>query len=258
MSKHCHHGRRAYECTKCPGKGICDHGRRRSRCILCKQNGAHVAGICTHNRQRHECPDCLKLGKTLQKRAWCNACGSKRLSSEARRAEGLCASCAGLQPKTQDNFIKEVIAKVNHPPTGIDNIVFGGQGCASRHRRPDICWLGVERSIIVECDEDGHPNALVSCELAKITDTAASIKNVMGDLEHVVLVLRVCVRDDDHFDTRVRATARAVEEWRESELEFDKEYSRVLPNVRFLFYSGRCEKHILHCINNPQHVRLVY
>ena len=112
MSKHCHHGRRAYECTKCPGKGICDHGRRRSRCILCKQNGAHVAGICTHNRQRHECPDCLKLGETLQKRAWCNACGSKRLSSEARRAEGLCASCAGLQPKTQDNFIKEVIAKL--------------------------------------------------------------------------------------------------------------------------------------------------
>ena len=48
------------------------------------------------------------------------------------------------------------------------NGVKGGCG----RRRPDAAWVRDDRVVYLEIDEDSHSDRAVSCELAKIDDTA--------------------------------------------------------------------------------------
>ena len=137
----CAHHRRSYDCVDCyrqgtGGRGICVHERRRNRCTQCRAAGGSPRELCGHAKQHHQCSECLGTS-TLTKTAFCSACGVKRLSKRRRVSGGLCAGCAGVQPRKEKIMMDAILENVDHEPSGLDDLTFGGVTCSTRQRRPD-------------------------------------------------------------------------------------------------------------------------
>lgn len=256
------HDSRLYDCVLCfkagvegAGKGICAHYKRKTRCRVCTPKGAS-AERCIHDRARYQCPDCLSFDARCSSKKWCAACGDVRVFGGARVVGGLCRGCqANYDERPEKKFMTLVVSGLEKvgvgPPSSCDGIEFGGSECGTKLRRPDACWLGAsnQRTVLLELDEHSHAQAKVSCELAKVTETAAAIKQLHQNWDHPVLCLRVNI-SGECLDQRIMSTIERIKEWLLHPLEED--VSARLPNVAFFFYSGRGEKHISYAIEHSK------
>ena len=253
VRKKCPHGRRKNQCGACGGAAICQHGRRRNECRACKgssicQHGRRKthckecvgSAICEHGRQKTECHDCVPLSKKLQSPYWCHGCASVLLSTNRRRAgETLCATClAANSARTELAFRALLVDAVGWAPSAADNLMLGGSGCDGvRRRRPDLAWVGSDRVVFAEIDEDGgHPNREPACELAKVWDQTEAVKRLLGEAT-VVLFIRI---NPDQFDgarvgwpERAAEFGRQVRDFLASDLSG---FNAHHPHLRYMFY----------------------
>lgn len=68
------------------------------------------------------------------------------------------------------------ITAIGFPPSAADDTIIGGAACDTDRRRPDACWITPKRIAILETDESGHVDRLVSCEIAKVIDQTISVQ----------------------------------------------------------------------------------
>ena len=136
-----------------------------------------------------------------------------------------------------------ILEHVHIPLSGLDDLTFGGVTCSTRHRRPDGIWIGPDHAIILELDEDSHASRQSSCELAKVCDQAHCLKSLMGRTSYRTDTLRVGSLDV----ARAPAIARVINEWLHTP---DSNGSDILPNVGYLHYGPRGEKHINYALGH--------
>ena len=136
-----------------------------------------------------------------------------------------------------------ILEHVDIPPSGLDDLTFGGVICSTRQRRPDGIWIGPDHAIILELDEDSHASRQPSCELAKVTETAYALKQLMGRTGYRTDTLRVGSLDV----ARAPGIARVINEWLHTP---DSNGSDILPNVGFLHYGPRGGKHVNYALGH--------
>ena len=80
----CKHGKQAYICKDCGGKGICKHGRQR---YFCKDCGGK--GICEHGRLKGRCKEGKCGGRWLcphhKVKYYCQACKGQGICEHGRQ-----------------------------------------------------------------------------------------------------------------------------------------------------------------------------
>ena len=156
----CEHKRQRSRCKDCGGSSLCEHGRRRSQCKDCGGSS-----ICEHGRQRSQCKDCCPA--ELQYERFCHVCGEKEAKRRKYGTPGVCAQCDESIPERIEHKVKDYLLSKLPPPSANDNKLTGTE-CGESKRRADLVWIGQDRVIQVEIDEDEHKNRSVDCELAKM------------------------------------------------------------------------------------------
>ena len=136
-----------------------------------------------------------------------------------------------------------ILQHVDHAPSGLDDLTFGGVTCSTRQRRPDGIWIGPYHAIILELDEDSHASRQSSCELAKCLDQAHCLKSLMGRTSYRVDTLR-CGNIDM---ARAPAIARVINSWLHTP---DENGSALLPNVGYIHYGKAGAKHINYALGH--------
>lgn len=176
-SSMCHHKKLRYRCRLCKGRGICPHDRYFSRCKDCKG-----ASICTHGRIKHTCKDCGGKGvcphqkrinqcpeccpDELQYKRFCHICGNTSVKRKYG-TPGICAKCDETVSERIEHRVKKYIL-CQLPPASVNDSQLTGSGCGEARRRADLLWIGQDRVVQVEIDEDEHKYRLVECELGKM------------------------------------------------------------------------------------------
>lgn len=89
--KKCEHGKTAYYCKICPGKGICEHGQRKCTCVEC--GGSQ---ICEHNHLRYRCVECggSEICEHKHLKYTCKLCKGSQICEHGNRKD-LCRECGG-------------------------------------------------------------------------------------------------------------------------------------------------------------------
>ena len=135
------------------------------------------------------------------------------------------------------------MSKIEHPPSSLDNAMFGGKGCDAGIRRPDSVWLGKDRVVSVELDEHSHQDRVSECEVGKMYDQFVAWQTLLG----CVSVFYVRFNPDEYdgtktsVDERVEAVARRVGYLLTMDITG---YSTLAPHVEFHYYHSKAEKHV--------------
>ena len=118
------------------------------------------------------CSECLTQDQIGEKLYLCDSCG-KQVTGDRRKdrgGPGLCAECdeeslQRIEHKVRDRLIKSDFA---YAPSSADNKMLGGKNCPDVPvTRPDLSYVGQDRLLYVEIDEDEHRDRKVSCEQRK-------------------------------------------------------------------------------------------
>jgi hypothetical protein len=179
----------------------------------------------------------------------CRSCGVTqvcRLRSTARGGTGLCAQCDDVSrsSKTEQALLLQLLAEGIPPPSAVDSVMVGGPSCSVGRRRPDIAWVSQTHVVNLELDEDSHAGRIPACEVSKAQETRFGA-------EHGTKPLVLIRYNPDQYDgegyqstaARVKYLAKVV---RFCLQQTDiSELSNLQPNVVFLFYHSRSNKHVL-------------
>ena len=138
---------------------FCEHKRQRSHCKECGGGS-----ICEHKRLRSQCKECCPV--ELQYVRFCHVCGEHKVNRKYG-TPGVCVQCDKTIPERIEHKVKNYLLTKLPPPSANDNQLTGTE-CGESKRRADLIWIGHDRVIQVEIDEDEHKSRTVDCELAKM------------------------------------------------------------------------------------------
>jgi hypothetical protein len=131
----------------------------------------------------------------------------------------VCAQCDATARTRTEHVIRDLLLPMLRdmgvpPPSAMDNVRVAT--CVAlgdcTFRRPDTCWLGTDRVVHYECDENSHVDRMPSCELSKLDET---VWGAVGQ-KLPTIIIRF---NPDAFDgkttctnltDRVRALARCI------------------------------------------------
>jgi len=237
---HCAHGHRRERCVQC-GNGFCEHRKRRERCLKCG------TGHCEHGRQRDgRCVDCVPLSVLMKKTGNCSACGVTSIGRNRQLGSGLCAQCDKSSALRTENIVWALLKDRLPPPSASDNVLLGGRLCPHEQRkRPDRLWVGVDRMVHLEIDEHSHEDRLVSCELSKMDASRNGVNAVDWCKPHIFLRFNPDACDRERISLGKRCDVlveRLVYYFTEALARL--QLCPLLPNVEYLFYHSRGQKHI--------------
>jgi hypothetical protein len=244
-SQICEHNREWPKCKECGGSQICEHNRERPKCKEC--GGSQ---ICDHNRVRSMCKEC-SFGKIIARKSNCSVCGTQ-LTKRRTEAGMVCAGCDPTVPPRIEHLVWAAIADELPPPSALDDTVLATSttGCAASPTRPDVAWVGTDRIVHLEIDEDSHNDREVSCELKKLDSAGWGAANKASDGRRLpVVVVRY---NDDGCDTAEAVAHPTVEARRLRLVEVVRwaltapvgTFDPVRVNVLYLFYHTKAERHI--------------
>lgn len=206
--------------------------------------------MCVHGRQRTRCAECFSADKMLRGNSFCHICLTNRLSTPRRRAKlHVCAQCSTETPDRIEIVVRPLLLSlVNHPPSAQDDTMFGMTCDVVRRRRPDLLWLGKDRAVICECDENGghgRGNYTPECDLGWIMDMNAALVALNGGRLINLYVIRWNPDGSDTtklcLDDRVAHVASRVNHFNAMDL-CDADPRR--PTVEYHFYHTKCWRHI--------------
>jgi hypothetical protein len=139
-----------------------------------------------------------------------------------------------------------LLAKIDHPPSGLDHDAgVGGSACKEPRRRPDTVWCWKDRIVSIEIDEGGgHPDREPSCEIDKMQGQASSWYKLLGGTIVPVFYVRFNP-DESGCYTKMEARVEAVADRVNSLLKMSLEGVDCLRlHVWYYFYHTKCQKHV--------------
>lgn len=218
------------------------------RCKLCGGSG-----ICEHETRKDECNLCVPTERMIRSGRWCRSCLSVHLGPE-RRSKGItiCAQCDEHRRLRSEEVVRALLLpQIDFPPSIVDDVVLGGTTCVGSGggglRRPDMAWVGRDRVLFVEIDENGgHPSRTRECELGKLWDQTSYVKTKMGE-RTVVKMIRFNPDEMDKgsevtLEARVTVLAQRVNAFLAHSNIGAMEWT--VPHLEYLFYHSKCRFHI--------------
>jgi hypothetical protein len=200
---------------------------------------------------------------------FCPICCDKILSLARQRAGvKICAECDPTVPKRIELVIRpKLLALIEHPPSATDDILFGQTCDVVKKRRPDFCWQGTDRVVILEVDErggHGSTNYTPECDLGWIMDMNSAIvqlfqKNSLNG-GRVPLVSLVRFNPDEYdgprtsLDQRIGVISARINYLLKRPID---EFCALRPEVEFHYYHSKCVDKLDYIRSNPTSVRLV-
>jgi len=177
-----------------------------------------------------------------------------------------CASCDDSIVDRVEHLIRPMLLpKVDHPPSALDDVMFGTTCDVTKRRRPDFLWIGEDRVIQLEVDErGGHSdrNYTPECDLGFIMDINHCINHLFashgyndGKVPHHV-VLRMnpdeCDRMYISLEDRVDQIAERINHYLKVPLD-----PTSCPVLEYHYYHTKCSRHISYARTNPDSVHVV-
>jgi hypothetical protein len=155
----------------------------------------------------------------------------------------VCATCRGAGAESRQNVMLDALLPKLPQPSAVDDKLIGGDACDTGRRRPDVAWVGQDRQVHLEIDEDSHGARVVACELAKLTDTRWGSEN--GGKPLVTIRFNPDLMDPGAnvpIEDRCSAVIDEITRWITCPIEQLKPYEAV--HVVYMFYSSKGKKHI--------------
>ena len=227
-------------------------------------NGSfHWTAGCTHGLQLERCKDCFSSEKMVTKKGWCRGCFTTRLSNKKWQEIGLCEKCDKGKTKvarTEVRLREPLFQAVGFPPSAIDDTYFGtdGEVCdVDKPRRPDAPWLGSDRAVLCETDENSHMNSGYEPECcatwaSDMTEALVSLyrdKGLDGDALRVFLVrwnpdARDRSRPVIRQEKRARIVGERIKALREMPAKELAKFPPMVPIVIYYYYHSKAQRWI--------------
>ena len=176
--------------------------------------------------------------------------------SGKRRLDGKCAGCDESMPPRWQELVWDKI-KDNVPvPSISDNHVLGSPGCMADKTRPDWCWIGSDRIVHLECDENSHLDRDVSCELRK-NDSAGWGQDV--SLAHLpTVIVRFNPSKYDKSSITLEERCRVLVETLNDLFTCDvNKFSFLQTNIIFMYYHSKASRYIEACRDAVHSLRVL-
>ena len=256
-----HIARSGYDvCTTHGGGKRCTHPDCKHSAIcgydVCATHGGGKR--CPCGKLFYHCGTCRSLEWALASGKFCvMGCGTELSKTRRRMGITTCKTCDPNEPPSPESYCLDQLAQlysnVNggatlHPPSARDNVLLNSCDAHddAHRRRPDSTWVGADRVVHVEVDEDSHGDREVSCEEAKNHETHFGIE---GDLKPTLMLRfnphthgQTRVLADD-LENRLCVLARELHTALTAPLA-DLSLDALRTNVRYLFYGPEGQKHI--------------
>ena len=217
---------------------------------------------CTHGLQLANCKDCFSSEKMVAKKNWCSGCFTTQLRGK-REEIGLCAVCDDGKTKvarTEIRLREPLFQAVGFPPSAVDDTYFGtdGEVCdVTKPRKPDAPWLGADRAVLCETDENSHMNsgyepACCATWASDMTEALVSLyrdQGLNGDALRVFLVRwnpdardrsRPIIRQEE----RARIVGERIKALREMPAEELAKFPPMVPIVIYYYYHSKAQRWI--------------
>ena len=228
-----------------------------------EERGFEWRAGCTHGLELVKCKDCFSSEKMVTKKHWCSGCFTTRLSNKKRQEIGLCEKCDAGKTKvarTEIRLREPLFRAVGFPPSAIDDTYFGtdGEVCdVAKPRKPDAPWLGPDRAVLCETDENSHMNSGYEPECcatwaSDMTEALVSLyrdRGLDGDALRVFLVRwnpdardrsRPVIRQEE----RARIVGERIKALREMPAEELAKFPPMVPIVIYYYYHSKAQRWI--------------
>ena len=197
-------------------------------------------------------------------------CPCTKMLSPARIRAGVlqCAECDNSVVDRIEVVIRPLLLPlVAHEPSAMDNTLFGNGCDVVKRRRPDFLWLGLDRAILLEIDENGgHStnNYSPECDLGWVMDMVAALNDLFkangynGGKVPFVVVLRFnpdeCDTQRVSLDDRVAVVAKRINHYLKMDITPE---DAMVPWIEYHFYHTKCYPHIQYAEAKQDAVRVV-
>ena len=182
-----------------------------------------------------------------------------------------CATCRKGAYRKEHAIRDALLSIVSHEPSCLDDTLFGTEeGCdVVKKRRPDIAWLGEDRVVIVEVDENGGHGTLnytKECDFGWVMDISSAIYKIYSEKTRLEVLPHVIVIrfNPDEFDLsretvkdRVLNLAEVVNRYLTIET-LDSLYDNGIrvPLMNYMYYHTKCFDHILYALEKKDSVKV--
>jgi hypothetical protein len=153
---------------------------------------------------------------------------------------------------------------VTHPPSALDDVMFGQTCDVTKRRRPDFLWVGADRVVQLEIDErGGHSDSNYSpeCDLGFVMDIHACVVRLFAENaynegrvpQHIVIRFNPdeCDRMRISLDKRIERIAERINYHLNAPYE-----DATCPILEYHYYHTKCARHIEYAASNPEAVRV--
>jgi len=230
-------------------------GKRYTRCKPCRDR--HIVyqehHRCTHGKEPSKCPECLTQDQIGEKLGMCQ-CGKQIRGDrrEDRGGTGLCATCDPQSFQRIEHTVRERLIEDEfcYIPSSADDKLLGGKSCPGVARtRPDLSFVGHDRVLYVEVDENEHRDRKVSCEQTKFDGAK------WGLAEHLRVLPTIMIRFNPHggdFEKVLKRLMEVVYKYRTTPIadpNLHPQHDQVT-NAVYMFYTPK-SKHIRNARESP-------
>ena len=222
-------------------------GSQYKNCKPCRERSSKYQEktLCPHEKPPHQCPECLTQDQIGEKLFLC-PCGKKifKFRRKDRGGTGLCAECDPQSFQRIEHTVRDRLIKNDFEPSSADDKMLGSKkDCPSVPvTRPDLSYVGQDRVLYVEVDEDEHRDRKVSCEQRKFDGAK------WGLAEDLRVLPTILIRFNPHggpFEDVLERLMEVVYKYRTTpiaDLNLDPRHDFVV-NAVYMFYTPT-SKHI--------------
>lgn len=144
-------------------------------------------------------------------------------------------------------------------PSIRDNRILGGDKCGSERTRPDVCWIGTDRIVHLEIDEDSHTDREVSCELKKL-DSAnwGFLDSGIRSVHRPTLTVRFNPNSYDKAKIGIEERCSVLVHTIQNALTGSTEtWDPLRTNVIYLYFHSKAQQHIQAAKNAQESIHVL-
>lgn len=127
--------------------------------------------------------------------------------------------------------------------------------CQVDHKRqPDVIWVGEDRFVSLEVDEDSHYDREISCELAKIDETRWGVED--SHKPHIMIRFNPNAFDKRtvHFEDRCKELAQLLKHVMTCSIH---KFDVLRCNVIYMYYHTKAYHHIQAAKDKPETINVL-